>query len=278
MASRARALGRTSTLLLLASHPAPALAVTVVVSTLAWRTGWESTSLLIFVIAMFSGQLSVGWSNDAHDAHTDVAASRLDKPVVASALSVPLLWRCAAAALAVSVIASLAAAGLAGGFHVVSLLAAWAYNLALSRTIWSWLPYAVAFGLIPPFITLGLDPPQSPALWSIIVFIALGVAAHLANAAQDVTSDIAYGHTNVVIKLGAQRAKMLALALLLLGTALLVWQLWDSSPAVAAVTAVISAAIGAIGYWRTPLFFKSILLLALADVGLLLLSDVSIIS
>ncbi|MDO9486205.1 MAG: UbiA family prenyltransferase [Actinomycetota bacterium] len=271
-------LRRTSGLLLGASHPAPALAVTVVVSLLAWRTGWESTSLAIFVLAMLSGQLSVGWSNDAHDANLDTAAHRQDKPVVASSLSVQLLWRCAAGALIISVLASFAAAGAAGAFHVVSLAAAWTYNLRLSRTGWSWLPYAIAFGLIPPFITAGLDPAQRPALWSILVFMAIGVAAHLANAAQDSLSDAEYGYTTAAISLGERRTKVLALALLLLGTALLVWQLWEFNSALAILTAILSASIGAVGYWRTALFFKAILLLALADVALLLLSDVSILS
>lgn len=278
MLNRARALARMCTLLALASHPAPALAVTIVVSTLAWRTGWESTSLAIFVVAMLTGQLSVGWSNDAHDARMDLAAARLDKPVVASALSVQLLWRSAAGALAISVLASFAAAGIAGGFHVLSLLAAWAYNLRLSRTIWSWLPYAIAFGLIPPFITAGLDPAQRPALWSILVFMALGVAAHLANAAQDASTDAEYGHTSAAIRLGERGSKLLALALLLLGTALLVWQLWNANPTVATATAVLSAVIGVVGYLRSSLFFKAILLLALADVALLLLTEVSIVS
>ena len=34
---------------------------------------------------------------------------------------------------------------------------AWLYNLRLSRTVWSWLPYAVAFGCAPLFLSLGLD-------------------------------------------------------------------------------------------------------------------------
>ncbi|MDO8731890.1 MAG: UbiA family prenyltransferase [Actinomycetota bacterium] len=271
-------LPRSALLLFRAAHPAPALAVTVVVSTLAWRSGWHSIPLALFVLAMISGQLSVGWSNDAHDAHMDQAAGRIDKPVVAAALSVGLLWRCATVAVAISVIASFAAAGLAGSFHVASLAAAWAYNLRLSRTRWSWLPYAIAFGLLPAFITEGLDPAHAPAIWSIVVFMAIGVAAHLANAAQDSTTDAEYGHTTAAIALGERNSKVLALALLLLGTALLVRQLWDSNPAVATAAGLLSAAIGILGYLKAALFFKAILLIALADAALLLLSDVSIIN
>ena len=278
MVTRARALGRACRLLVLASHPAPALAVTAVVSALAWRSGWDSSALALFVLAMLSGQLSVGWSNDAHDARTDLAAARSDKPVVAAALSVRLLWRCAIVALLVSVLASFAAAGAAGGFHVLSLLAAWAYNLRLSRTIWSWLPYAIAFGLVPPFITGGLEPSQSPTVWSVLVFMALGVAAHLANAAQDAATDAAYGLTSAAIGLGERRTRLLALALLLFGTALLVKQLWDASHGLAIATGIVSAVIGAVGCLRSSLFFQAILILALADVALLLLSDVSIVS
>ncbi len=278
MSSRVGAAGPLSVLLIRASHPAPALAVSVVVSALAWRSGWHSIPLALFVLAMLSGQLSVGWSNDAHDAHMDQAAARADKPVVASELSVRMLWRCAFAAVSISVLASFAAAGWAGGFHVVSLAAAWAYNLRLSRTRWSWLPYAIAFGLLPAFIAFGLVPARNPAPWSIVVFMAIGVAAHLANAAQDAATDTEYGHTSAAIALGERRSKLLALGLLLLGTALLVWQLGESNPAIATAVALVSAAIGILGYIKAALFFKAILLLALADVALLLLSDVSILS
>ena len=69
-----------------------------------------------------------------------------------------------------------------------------------------------------------------------------------------------------------------ALALLLLGTAMLVWQLWTGSPLVAIAVALTAAAISGVGYFLSDWFFKAILLLALADVALLLLSDVSIVS
>lgn len=264
--------------LLAACHPAPALAVTVVVSALAWRSGWQGLPLLVFGIAMLSGQLSVGWSNDAHDARTDLAAARRDKPVVASGLSIRLLWRCAFAALLVSVLASFLAAGAAGAFHVLALAAAWSYNLRLSRTSWSWLPYAAAFGLLPPFITCGLDPAQAPAAWAVLVFVAIGIAAHLANAAPDALTDAANGHGSAAISLGPRWTPVLALALLLLGTAVLVWQLWSSSPVASSLVAVVSLAAAAAGYVRPKALFLAILALALIDVALLLLADVSIVS
>ena len=268
----------TLALLLRASHPAPALAVTVIVSTLAWRTGWEGRSLVVFALAMLSGQLSVGWSNDAHDASTDRAAARQDKPVVANALSVALLWRSAGVALIVAVGASLAAAGAAGLFHVLALTTAWAYNLKLSRTAWSWLPYAIAFGLLPLFITYGLDPGSAPTWWSVFVFAAMGVAAHLANAARDAQSDAQYGHRSAAISLGPRRTRLLSLGLLLLGTAVLVWQLWDGSPIEAMLIAIASLGATVIAYVRPTVLFISMLLLAVIDVALLLTADLSIVS
>ena len=67
-------------------------------------------------------------------------------------------------ALAVSALLSWIAAGPIGGsFHVLFLAMAWLYNVALSRTVWSWLPYAVAFGAMPAFLYVANgDPAAAP--------------------------------------------------------------------------------------------------------------------
>ena len=61
---------------------------------------------------------------------------------------------------------SLAAGRQAGAAHLTGVAAAWAYNLGVKRTAASWVPYALAFGLLPAFVTLGLPGRPWPPAWA----------------------------------------------------------------------------------------------------------------
>jgi 4-hydroxybenzoate polyprenyltransferase len=69
----------------------------------------------------------------------------------------------------------------------------WAYNLAFKRTIWSAVPYAVAFGVVPAIVALALPTPAWPPAWMLLAGALLGVGAHLLNALPDRGDDIAPG-------------------------------------------------------------------------------------
>lgn len=264
-----------------ACHLLPTLSVTAMVSLLAWRTGWSGWQLLLLVVAVLSGQLSVGWSNDAIDAPIDIAAGRTVKPVVAGVLSVRGLWVAAVAALITTVVASFVAAGLLGGvFQVIAVASAWLYNLRLSRTTWSWLPYAVSFACVTPFITLGMAPPMAPALWAIAVFVSTGVAAHLANALPDLATDQERGLGGLVTRLGEVRARRLALLLLALSSFILLIQLAQSN-AVAAYLIPLATGVVLILAMRPtkrPIFFLAVQALAALEVLVILVTGIPISS
>lgn len=200
--------------LLHASHPAPALTVTALVTALVLAVGASVPVAAGVGVAVLAGQLSVGWSNDASDAEDDVAAQRLDKPVVRGLVDVRRLWVAAGAALVVTVPASLLAMGaVPGALHVLAVLAAWAYNLRLKDTPASPLPYAVAFGLLPVIVAALAEPPIEAAPWWGIVCACVGVAAHLANTAPDVDSDRRVGRGGLAVVLGSAASRALAVAL-----------------------------------------------------------------
>jgi 4-hydroxybenzoate polyprenyltransferase len=216
-----------------ACHPLPAAAVTAVITVCGWALGWRGTELLGLALAVGVGQLSVGWSNDAIDADLDARSGRTSKPTVAGLVRPRELWVAAWCALVASALLSWAVAGGAGGsWYVLWLGAAWAYNLRLSRTSWSWLPYAVAFGSVPPLLTVGLDG-SAPAPWMVVVFAVVGVAAHLANALPDLEDDAAAGAGGAAVALGARRTAALAWGLLALGSAILGWVVRAEAPALA---------------------------------------------
>ena len=59
-----------------ACHPAPTVAVTAVAVLLSVGVGLEGADLVLLGLAVLTGQLSIGWSNDALDASRDAAAGR----------------------------------------------------------------------------------------------------------------------------------------------------------------------------------------------------------
>lgn len=257
-----------------ACHPAPTAVVTFVITAFAWSVGWRFPGLLGILVAVLVGQLSIGWSNDAFDAELDAAAGRTSKPTVAGLVTPRLLWTCAVIALAVSAGTSWLVAGFAGGsFHVFSVLMAWLYNTVLSRTAWSWLPYALAFGAVPAFLTLGLDGSAPPA-WMVIVFAIVGVSAHLANAVPDIDVDRATGVDGLAVRLGARTSVIACWSLLAVGTAILAAVTRADQPwlAVLVVVALVFAGSVALVARRASAGFVALMAVVVVDVVVLVIA------
>lgn len=207
--------------LLRACHPLPAAAVTLFSAVLAAAAGRGPAGTALTAAAVAAGQLSVGWSNDRADLRRDLATGRRDKPLATGALPAAAVARAAAGALLLCAALSLAAGLLAGAAHLVGVAAAWAYNLRLKGTAASWFPYALAFGLLPAFVTLGLPGRPWPPLWLTGAAALLGAGAHFANVLPDIADDLATGVRGLPQRLGARRSAALAAALVLASTAAL---------------------------------------------------------
>ena len=254
-----------------ASHPLPTLAVSLVISAFAWSLGWTGWSLALVFVTIFVGQLSVGWSNDAHDANLDARIGRTTKPTVSLAVSARALWIAAFTALLIAILLSWSVAGwLGGSFHIFAILMAWLYNIRLSRTEWSWLPYALAFGAMPAFLSFGLND-EPPTLWSVAVFAIVGVSAHLANALPDAESDSAAGVGGLVIQLGVHRSIILCWLLLAIGSGILVVVSFSTSASLALVVAiafVLAVVLGSRSHQQKAMFYGLIATVAI-DVAVL---------
>lgn len=256
-----------------AAHAGPTVAVTAIMALFAWNIGWRGLPLALVSVTVLVGQLSIGWSNDAADAAQDAGAGRRDKPTVYGSVTPRSLWVSAwSAAIVASVLSWLVAGPVGGSFHVFAIAMAWLYNVALSRTAWSWLPYALAFGAFPLFLHIGLDGSPGPA-WTPVVFGLVAVSAHLANALRDVESDRQAGIDGLVVRLGARRATVLCWLLLGVGTGVLVVvSAWESNGL--AVAIVLAAGyVGAIAYGSLSrgraAMFHALLAVALLDVAAL---------
>lgn len=265
-----------STGLLRAAHPAPSAAVTAVVTALAAASGRGGAGTVLIASAVLTGQLSVGWSNDLIDTDRDVAATRHDKPLATGAASARAVTIAAGCTLAACVPLSLANGWRAGGAHLIGVAAAWGYNLGVKGTGWSWLPYALAFGLLPAFVTLSLPGRPWPHWWASAGAALLGVGAHAANVLPDIDDDLAGNIRGLPQRLGLRGARTLAASALAAGSAVLA--LGPAGPVgipgraglATAFALSLTVALWPAGRSRTP--FLVCLGLAATDVALLLLS------
>ncbi|WP_229334727.1 UbiA family prenyltransferase [Streptomyces flavotricini] len=203
-------------------HPVPAAAVTLLAAALAAAVGRGLPGAAVTVAAVAAGQLSVGWCNDRVDLRRDLATGRRDKPLVSGAVRPAAVTAAALTALLLCVPLSLAGGRLAGCAHLCGVAAAWAYNLRLKSTAVSWLPYALAFGLLPAVVTLGLPGAPWPPWWLTAAAALLGAGAHFANVLPDIDDDLATGVSGLPHRIGSRGSAAVGGLLVLASAAALV--------------------------------------------------------
>ena len=253
-----------------AAHAGPALAVTVLAGLLAVAQDLPAGRAALVVAAVLAGQLSVGWSNDLIDLGRDRTARRSDKPVATGEVPVSLVRACCAVAVVCCVALSLACGITAGLVHLTCVAAAWAYNLGLKSTVWSWLPYAVAFGLLTVFVALA--GAAAPPWWWPVGAALLGVGAHLLNVLPDLDDDAATGVRGLPHRLGPRRIAPVAATVLVAATVVV---LVGAAPptlvvVLSAAVVLVLALVVVAGRGRRP--FVAAIGIALVDAALLVVA------
>jgi 4-hydroxybenzoate polyprenyltransferase len=265
----------TAAALVQASHPLPSLAVTAFSTAVAAALGRSALGCLLVAAAVGTGQLSIGWSNDLLDRARDRTADRRDKPLATGAVPPATVTTACVLAVLCCVPLSLASGWRAGIAHLVAVGGGWAYNLGLKRTLLSFLPYAVSFGLLTAFLTLGLPGTPWPEPWALTAGALLGVGAHFLNVVPDVEADVTAGVRGLPQRMGTRRAAVVGAVLLGLAAALVV--LGPAGPvpgwawaglALAGATAGLAAAAG---FRRTTGKAPFLLAVATAAVAIALL-------
>jgi len=199
-------------------HPAPSAAVVAlsaalgaILLTQAGRpldARWLATTA-----AVLGSQVFVGTTNDLVDRARDQATARPDKPLATGSLSPETAVWIASGGLALQLAASLQLGMTATLLGLAAVASALVYNLWLSRTPLSVLPYLVSFGLLAPWVAAGVGVPLDRVAIAPLLVAPFAAAAHLANALRDFDTDAQLGSRNLAQLLGRTPAFRLAYAL-----------------------------------------------------------------
>lgn len=210
----------TVRLLFASSHPGPTVTVTILAAVIAAAVGHPWWLVVLVALAVVAGQLSIGLANDWIDADRDRAVGRSDKPVARGLIAVGTVRTAAFATAVVAVLLSIALGPVAAVAHVVLVTAGWAYDAGLKRTVWSVVPFVVAFGLLPVVSVAAGGAGAWPAWWAIATGAVFGVAIHCANVLPDLLDDAATGVRGFPHRLGLRGAGTLAFGSLVVAAAL----------------------------------------------------------
>ena len=213
-------------------HPAPALAVIALSAALgailAAQAGEPPLGARVglTVLAVAGSQILTGALNDWADRGRD-AVAQPDKPIPSGALSPRTALAVAAFGALLQIAASAPLGSPALLLGLIASGSAAAYNLALSRTPLSVLPYLVSFGILPLWVAAGAGAGLERVAAAPLLVGPFAAAAHLANTVRDFEGDARIGSHNLAQVLGRGRAFGLACALAIgvglgVGAALLV--------------------------------------------------------
>ncbi len=174
--------------LLKTSHFGPTVIVTLV-SVLLARSVLSDAKSFWIGLAVITGQLCVGWTNDLVDLESDRAEGRKNKPLAQGAISPEFVTRSTFVALTLTILLSLLGPfGIRGGLlHLLGVGCGVSYNFYFKRTLLSPLPYIVAFACLPSAIVLANK--QAVPIWLIMAGSLFGFAAHFANVVKDLDAD-----------------------------------------------------------------------------------------
>lgn len=198
-------------------HPAPTVAVVALSAALAiilagQAGGVAPWRVALTVVAVLGSQIATGAMNDWADRHRD-AVAQPTKPIPAGQTTPRAALRLAGAGLALQVAASLPLGPLPLVLGLAAVASAATYNLWLSRTPLSVVPYLVSFGILPLWVAAGIGVDPARVAVAPLLVGPFAAAAHLANTLRDYEADAALGSRSLTQLLGRRRSLLAAWAL-----------------------------------------------------------------
>ena len=273
----------TAIALLKATHPGPAICVTIVALILGVAVDVTPVRLVILGFVVLAGQASIGLSNDLLDAGRDRAVGRTDKPVALGLIRERTVGAWAVGCAMASVASSVVLSPWVTIVNLVFLVSAWGYNFGLKNTVFSVVPYLVSFGLLPLIVTLSRPDPLPTTWWAMGMGALLGAAAHFTNVLPDLDDDRRtgirglphrMGRVGCGIAIGVALVAASVLAVIGLDEAVR-WIGWVGLAVNTAIAIVCAAFL--MRKAQTRMLFRLIILAALINVALLAVSGSSLL-
>jgi len=183
-------------------HPFPSLLDAAVTGVIAAIAGGSPAVCVRLAVAMFCLQAAIGTVNDMVDAVAD-GDRKLGKPIPAGRVGVATARLVAVVALAVGLALSALSGPAVLAVALLGTAVGFSYDIRLSGTRWSWLPFALGIPLLPVYAWLG-GSGGLPAAFLILLPTAFLAGAGLAyaNALADLERDRAAGTETVATALG----------------------------------------------------------------------------
>ncbi len=208
----------TPVLLVRAAHPRQALLTAAGLALGAALSGRPAREVGLVAATVLVGQALLGWDNDLVDESADRADDRTGKPLVGGGLDRGTLSFWLACAILLVVPLSLSSGIDAGLAYLLSLAVGALGNRWLRKGRLSWLPWALAFGLYPAFLSYGGwgggADGHPPTVASSIAAAFLGIGVHVLVALRGLVEDNRAGRRHLplrlALRLGAPRLLFLA--------------------------------------------------------------------
>lgn len=210
----------TPVLLLRSAHPRQAALTAGGLAVAAALTGRAGREVALVLVTVLVGQAILGWHNDLVDRRRDATRLPSGKPIADGYLDPGTAWFALVCAVLLVVPLSIQNGVTAGAAYLASLAVGILGNVALRRSWLSWLPWAVAYGLYPFFLSYGGwggdatgEPPQVAI---VVLAAALGIGVHVLCALPGLVADHEDGVRSlplrIALRTGATRLLVLALA------------------------------------------------------------------
>lgn len=220
----------TATSLLRAAHPVAAVVMTGALSAAAALSGRGASEVALVAATVLCGQATIGWIDDVADRHRDSAVGREDRPVARGWVEPGTVTFSTACVVLLLVPLSVANGTIAGAAYLLSVAALWVYHLFLKKSLLSWVPWVVSFGLLPAFLSYGGIgggmQGEPPTIAMTAAAAALGLGVHVLIALPDLVQDNSNGLRHlplrVALRTGAPRLLWLTVAYVVLAGAGLV--------------------------------------------------------
>ena len=170
------------------THLGPSLLVSSIAFLFAYQFFTISKALIVF-LTYLTGQFVVGWTNDLFDMSSDQVEMRTNKPVAMGEISQKIVKSSIFLSLLFCVGLSLTGPlGLKGGtLHLFAVGCGVSYNASLKSTVFSPIPYFLAFAALPATVYLGAG--VAVPTWLVLAAGLFGVAAHFENVLKDMEVD-----------------------------------------------------------------------------------------